>query len=56
MEGIDVGNGKKDMPMNGLGTTGRLIYIYSYSSYFCSQLLFMYNLSSELTWMIAGQL
>ena len=44
MEGTDVGNGKKDMPINGLSTTGTHIHIYSYSSYFCSQSLFMYNL------------
>ena len=44
MEGTDIGNGKKDMPINGLGTTGTHIHIYSYSSYFCSQWLFMYNL------------
>ena len=35
-------NGKKAIPMNGLST--RLIHIYSYSSYSCSELLFMYNL------------
>ena len=43
MEGTDVGNGKKDMPINGLGTTDTHTGIHIYS-YFCSQSLFMYNL------------